>query len=60
LPQTKKYQLTVKDDGMGFDGKANLKQGNGLRNMKSRAKSLKGNIIIESGIGEGTNVHLTF
>lgn len=55
------YQLSVQDDGCGFDT-AILKnrQGNhfGLRIMQARAGLLGGNCSVESAPGEGTRVML--
>jgi two-component sensor histidine kinase len=55
--------LLVKDDGKGFDP-ARLKtqntlSGNGVRNMRMRAKEMKGNCEIDSN-GDGTKIRLLF
>jgi two-component system nitrate/nitrite sensor histidine kinase NarX len=57
------YCLLVEDDGVGFEDKA--KQGNpgehiGLSIMEERARRLGGSLRIESEIGEGTRVELTY
>ncbi len=52
--------LSVKDDGTGFDKNAVRKSANGLVNMKTRATNLKGKIEIESQLGKGTEVCLSF
>jgi signal transduction histidine kinase len=52
-------KLIITDDGEGFDVK-NKKDGIGLSNMKERANSLKGQFSIESKIGEGTKIEVTF
>ena len=52
-------KLIITDDGVGFDIK-NKKNGIGLNNMKERANSLKGQFNIESKIGEGTKIEVTF
>jgi ligand-binding sensor domain-containing protein/two-component sensor histidine kinase len=56
--------LSVKDDGKGFDTKkakaANTLSGNGVQNMKMRAKEMKGTCIVESHPGSGTTVLLRF
>jgi two-component sensor histidine kinase len=56
--------LSVKDDGKGFDTKkarsANTLSGNGVQNMKMRAKEMKGNCAIESDPGKGTTILLKF
>ena len=47
--------LIIKDDGIGFDcSKKN--GGNGLQNMKNRAASMHGNVLIDSGIGCGCKI----
>lgn len=59
-------EMLVKDDGVGFDF-ASMKvkasqslSGNGLRNMQMRAKEMKGNLTINSSLGEGTTIKLRF
>ena len=52
------FILEIKDDGIGFNVK-NTFQGNGLRNMHTRAKSLKGTLSVLSGT-EGTSITLVF
>lgn len=56
--------LSVKDDGKGFDTKkakaANTLSGNGVQNMKMRAKEMKGSSVVESDPGKGTTVLLRF
>jgi signal transduction histidine kinase len=56
--------MQVKDDGKGFDvntisqkASASL-SGNGLYNMKMRAKEMKGECVIESQPGKGTTIAL--
>ena len=55
--------ITVEDNGIGFDKSKSLKQedsGMGLSNLQTRVAYLKGNIDFESEENEGTtvNVHL--
>lgn len=50
-----KINMTIKDDGKGFDAGLNGK-GNGLDNMKNRAGELGGQTKIESASGQGTMV----
>ena len=53
--------MTVKDNGKGFDPaspNSALSGGNGLMNMKSRAKEMNGQVLISSGPGDGTEVKL--
>ena len=56
--------LSVKDDGKGFDTKkakaANTLSGNGVQNMRMRAKEMKGSCVVESEPGNGTTVLLRF
>ena len=50
--------LLIRDDGIGFDtGKSY--NGNGLTNMRKRAKEIKANLTIESGEDAGTFIQLT-
>ncbi|MFM9838053.1 MAG: ATP-binding protein [Cyclobacteriaceae bacterium] len=49
--------LGIKDNGQGFDEQT-IKTGNGLRNMRERAKEINGTISLKSGVGEGTEVEL--
>jgi signal transduction histidine kinase len=48
-------EIVLKDDGNGFDFN-DIKFGNGIKNMKSRAKKLKGNLNWSSENGIGTSV----
>lgn len=59
-------QLIVKDDGKGFDIN-NLKErpdteegGNGVHNLRGRAGKLEGDLNLQSLIGQGTTVSITF
>ena len=51
--------LTVQDDGCGFDLSAESK-GMGLRNIRARVESFKGNLDIDSQLGKGTEIHIEF
>lgn len=51
----KKLSITLEDNGKGFDIDS-LKAGNGLTNMKDRAKKIKGKLYIESRPGTGTHI----
>jgi signal transduction histidine kinase len=51
--------LTIEDDGIGFDMNAPTDR-NGIRNLKERARTLKGKLNIESSPGEGTIIRLEF
>lgn len=48
-------QMTLSDDGKGFDKKLQL-NGNGLRNMKDRAKKVQGELKVISKPGKGTTI----
>jgi signal transduction histidine kinase len=50
-------QLSIKDDGKGFDTSAKS-TGNGLHNMQKRAQEMKGNFRIQSTTGKGTEIVL--
>lgn len=52
-----KLELRIKDYGCGFDPDT-VEMGNGLHNMKRRAKNMNGILNIESGAGSGTVIHL--
>lgn len=49
--------MSVKDDGIGFNV-LEADSGNGLSNMKKRAQSLRGKLVIESVANKGTTVSL--
>jgi signal transduction histidine kinase len=55
------FELSVEDDGVGFsvDG-AEVKEGNGLQNMRARASEIGGSLKIDSGQDRGTIVVLTY
>ncbi|MBS4064256.1 MAG: tetratricopeptide repeat protein [Chitinophagaceae bacterium] len=52
-----RLQLSIKDDGKGFDTSAKS-TGNGLHNMQKRAQEMKGNFRIQSTKGKGTEILL--
>jgi signal transduction histidine kinase len=52
------YKIYMSDNGKGFDVNANY-EGNGLKNMKSRADDMGGNCLIQSAGDKGTTIHLT-
>ena len=57
------YRLLVEDDGRGFEGasrKGHPGEHIGLSIMEERAKRLGGKLNIESDLGEGTRVELTY
>jgi two-component system, NarL family, sensor kinase len=54
-----RFNLTVEDDGKGFDAKEiENKTGAGLSNIKARAEYLNGSVDIVSKKGEGTSVNI--
>ncbi len=55
------FQLVVQDNGDGISSEidARLDRGHGLAGMKSRAKQLQGQCLVESGPGYGTVIRLT-
>ena len=53
------FELLIKDNGKGFDPLMETNR-NGLKNMKNRAINLNGSLEIESKIGLGTSIKLTF
>ena len=53
-----KIQLDIADDGVGFDDNK-VKNGIGLKNIKSRIKELNGKLRFTSVKGKGTNISIT-
>lgn len=49
--------LNVKDNGRGFDEKT-VQTGNGLRNLRERAREINGNLVLKSVLHKGTEVEL--
>ncbi len=56
----KELELTIHDNGIGFDVLSKQLTGNGLQNMKHRASELGGNLIIESAANTGTKLYAKF
>jgi signal transduction histidine kinase len=55
------FNLTVKDNGVGFDKINSFKNdGIGLPNMFSRVKSMNGELVVEAKSGEGTTLNIFF
>jgi signal transduction histidine kinase len=52
------YQISLIDDGCGFDKNKIRSGGNGFINMKKRADSLAADYIVESVPGKGTIITL--
>lgn len=55
----RQLQLSVQDYGNGFDPSIRS-NGNGLANMRNRAKELGGQLTVDSVVGKGTVVFLSF
>ncbi len=53
------YQLTIEDDGIGFDGNDKTKHGLGLKNIDSRVDYLEGEWEIISTAGEGVSMEIS-
>ncbi len=53
----KSIELTIKDDGVGFDEKL-LSRVNGLTNMRRRAEKAKGKLNLNAQPGKGTEIRL--
>jgi signal transduction histidine kinase len=48
--------ITIEDDGQGFEPGCETTSGNGLNNMQSRVKNLNGTIDVDSQPGNGTTI----
>ncbi|MEO1075446.1 MAG: two-component regulator propeller domain-containing protein [Bacteroidota bacterium] len=53
--ESTRFQLTVQDDGVGFD-LATVRRGRGLETMRRRAEALGGKLNVESAPGTGTTI----
>jgi two-component system, NarL family, sensor histidine kinase UhpB len=49
--------MSIKDNGQGFD-EQKVKAGNGLRNLRERAKEINATLTLKSEVGNGTEVEL--
>jgi signal transduction histidine kinase len=58
-PNKEKVLLIVRDNGVGFNPDASSDR-NGIKNLRDRARSLRGEINIQSKPGEGTTITLQF
>ncbi|CAD7802693.1 Sensor protein VraS [Chryseobacterium aquaeductus] len=54
------WELTLNDDGVGFDTSANLSKGIGLTNMKNRAKIIGAEFSLESKKDSGTTLSIFY
>jgi signal transduction histidine kinase len=57
LSLEKKIQVSVEDDGIGFDVKQNFK-GVGLNSLKDRLTAIGGELLIDSSRGNGTSLFM--
>jgi signal transduction histidine kinase len=57
IPSGKKIQITVADNGNGFD-EATVKKGYGLKNMQYRAGQVKYRVVLQSAPDRGTQIHI--
>lgn len=55
-----RVELSIEDDGCGFDPGFDPRQHHGLTIMQERARSLHGQLCIETRAPRGTRVHLQF
>jgi signal transduction histidine kinase len=53
-------EISIQDDGKGFDSSnsANIRDGNGLENMRDRAQAIGAALAVQSAPGKGTTVKL--
>ena len=57
----KELNITLEDNGVGFDINSLSKSaGSGLGNIRSRVEYLKGKLDIQTSVGKGTSVLITF
>jgi signal transduction histidine kinase len=56
----KELQLTIEDNGVGFDSNKKENTGIGLKNMNDRAKILSSKLILTSELGTGTKIEVAF
>lgn len=54
------WELTIKDDGVGFDTSKTLSNGIGLTNMKNRAKIIGADFNLTSETNNGTSLNISF
>jgi len=53
------FRCTIRDNGHGFDPARTALDGNGLRNMQTRLREIKGELHVASTPGEGTTVTIS-
>ncbi len=57
-PQTDRFELTITDDGIGFDPEAEDAAGQGLSNMRRRAEQMQADLTLASQPAHGTTLRL--
>jgi two-component system sensor histidine kinase UhpB len=57
--ENKNIKMVIRDNGIGFD-MANAQMGNGIKNIKRRATEIGGQLTVDSSIGNGTSIELSF
>ncbi len=55
-----KMEIKITDDGIGFNPNEPSAKGNGLKNMKERAKLMHGTFTVDTKVGQGTKLTLIF
>ncbi len=58
VKEENKIKMEIKDNGIGFNLDNLSEKGNGLKNMRERARIIKGSLVIESKVGHGTTIRL--
>lgn len=56
----KELLITIEDNGIGFDSNKKDNTGIGLKNMTDRAKTLSSKLKVNSDLGIGTKIEVTF
>ena len=60
LKDKETIEVSISDNGKGFDRKAIKSQGIGLKNMKERAEKVNSNLSITTQVGVGTQIQCSF
>ncbi len=58
VEEDSEYHITVEDDGKGFDSNNHSNKSAGLQNIRSRVEFLKGNLNVQSDIGQGSSFEI--
>jgi ligand-binding sensor domain-containing protein/signal transduction histidine kinase len=59
VAETTRFQISIIDNGRGFDPAAPLTRGNGLLNMRKRLEALRGSFELFSAPNRGTEIKMT-